>query len=102
MLLCFCASIPLFQTHIREAVLIKKITGRRECPNCHRLYNLATLKTETMLLLPLLPKVHGKCDTCGHDLFQRADDTEVSVVYVLVCVRETEMKDRTCVCVREW
>lgn len=48
-----------------EEEILRRITGRRVCPNCGSVYNL--------FYNP--PKVDGKCDKCGADLVQRKDDT---------------------------
>ncbi len=49
---------------IADEELIKRITGRRLCPNCGEIYNI--------YFFP--PKEEGKCDKCGADLIQRKDD----------------------------
>ena len=46
--------------------LIERIVNRRSCPKCGAIFNI---KTMTM-------KNEGKCDFCGADLVQRADDNE--------------------------
>lgn len=46
--------------------LINRISGRRVCPNCGAPYHIVNMK----------PKVEGKCDACGSELIQRADDNE--------------------------
>jgi adenylate kinase len=46
--------------------LLRRITGRRNCPVCHTIYNI--------YLQP--PKVEGICDLEGATLVQRSDDTE--------------------------
>lgn len=57
--------------------IVRRIVGRRTCSNCHATYN-----TE---FLP--PKVAGRCDRCGHELTQRADDREDVVVTRLATYR---------------
>jgi len=47
--------------------LLRRITGRRNCPVCQTIYNI--------YLQP--PKVEGKCDLEGATLVQRSDDTEL-------------------------
>ncbi len=47
--------------------LLRRITGRRNCPVCQRIYNV--------YLQP--PKREGHCDVDGSELVQRADDTEM-------------------------
>ncbi len=49
-----------------EEEIIKRITGRRSCPNCGSVYNLYYNP----------PKQQNKCDKCGTELVQRKDDTE--------------------------
>jgi len=46
--------------------LLRRITGRRNCPVCQTIYNI--------YLQP--PKVEGICDVEGAELVQRSDDTE--------------------------
>ena len=46
--------------------LLKRLSGRWICRNCQSPYNIVELP----------PKVAGKCDRCGGELYQRADDTE--------------------------
>ena len=46
--------------------ILKRLTGRRSCRKCGAVYNL----------MFNLPKVEGKCDLCGGELYQRPDDTE--------------------------
>ena len=50
-------------------VLLKRITGRRTCGQCGKVYNV--------YFLP--PAAEGVCDACGGELVQRADDTEETV-----------------------
>jgi adenylate kinase len=46
--------------------LLRRITGRRNCPVCQTIYNIYAKP----------PKVDGICDVEGARLVQRADDTE--------------------------
>ena len=46
--------------------LIRRLGGRLICRNCQAPYNLNDSP----------PKVAGKCDRCGGELYQRADDSE--------------------------
>ncbi len=54
---------------VPEAELIRRMTGRRVCPNCGASYHL--------VFNP--PKSLGVCDQCGEDLVQRDDDKEATV-----------------------
>lgn len=49
--------------------LIKRISGRRVCPNCGHSYHITNEA----------PKVAGVCDECGTNLIQRPDDSEETV-----------------------
>lgn len=49
-----------------EEELTERITSRRVCPECGASYNLNTKK----------PLKDGICDSCGHELIQRPDDTK--------------------------
>jgi adenylate kinase len=46
-----------------------RLTGRRVCRNCGRNYHLAFSP----------PRVAGRCDACGGELYQRTDDEEATV-----------------------
>lgn len=52
--------------HVDYNQLLRRITGRRNCPVCQRIYNI--------YLNP--PRREGFCDVEGAALAQRADDTE--------------------------
>jgi adenylate kinase len=54
---------------VPQEELVKRLSGRLLCRNCQRPYHL----------LSLPPKVPGKCDRCGGELFQRSDDREETV-----------------------
>jgi adenylate kinase len=53
---------------VPDQELIKRVTGRRMC-KCGTTYHVQFNP----------PKVAGKCDACGADLYQRQDDTEETV-----------------------
>jgi adenylate kinase len=48
----------------RDDTIIRRLSNRRQCKKCGKVYNLVTMP----------PKEAGKCDVCGGELFQRADD----------------------------
>ena len=52
-----------------EETVVKRISNRRVCPKCGRVYNLITLK----------PKNDSLCDECGSEIIQRKDDKEETV-----------------------
>jgi adenylate kinase len=49
---------------VPDNVIIARLSARLQCKACGEIYNERTLK----------PKVPGKCDRCGNELFRRADD----------------------------
>ncbi len=50
-------------------VLMQRLTGRRTCESCGRVYNIYTNP----------PKFDERCDACGGALRQRADDNEETI-----------------------
>lgn len=50
--------------HISEEEIIRRLSSRRTCPKCGRVYNLLTLK----------PKNDNMCDNCNVELIVREDD----------------------------
>jgi adenylate kinase len=52
--------------HVDYNQLLRRITGRRNCPVCQTIYNIYYKP----------PRVEGLCDVEGAALVQRADDTE--------------------------
>jgi len=48
-----------------DEVIVRRMTGRRSCPQCGAVYHIENLK----------PKVEGVCDNDGSRLLQRADDS---------------------------
>ena len=55
---------------VEDAKLVDRITNRIMCRACGAPYH--------KIFLP--PKEEGKCDRCGGELYQRADDTEAVVI----------------------
>jgi len=49
--------------------LVRRLSGRWICRECQTPYNVVEAP----------PKVAGKCDKCGGELYQRADDAEETV-----------------------
>jgi adenylate kinase len=54
---------------VPEAEIIKRLTGRRSCPGCQRVYHLDFNP----------PRRAGQCDECAAELVQRKDDQEETV-----------------------
>ena len=51
---------------VAEEKLLKRLSGRWVCRNCQTPYHAVDSP----------PKVSGKCDQCGGELYQRPDDTD--------------------------
>jgi adenylate kinase len=56
----------ILMLEVPDQIIVERLTSRRLCKNCGTVYNIRFLK----------PKVEGKCDKCGGELYQRADDNE--------------------------
>ncbi|MFP3974887.1 MAG: adenylate kinase [Dehalococcoidia bacterium] len=54
---------------VPEEELVRRLAGRRICRNCQTPYHVTDMP----------PKVEGKCDRCGGELYQRPDDNEETV-----------------------
>lgn len=52
-----------------DATLFSRLSGRRTCSKCSKIYHLTNIP----------PKVPGKCDIDGADLYQREDDKEEAI-----------------------
>ena len=55
--------------NVSREELIRRLTGRWICRQCQRPYHVVSSP----------PKVSGKCDSCGGELYQRPDDTRETV-----------------------
>lgn len=51
---------------VDEDIIVNRIVKRRSCKQCGEVYHLEAKP----------PKVAGKCDKCGGELYQRTDDSE--------------------------
>ncbi len=49
---------------LSQEEVVRRLSARRVCRNCGRIYNLISHP----------PKVEGRCDACGGELYQRDDD----------------------------
>jgi len=61
----------IIHMQIDNSIIEKRMTGRRSCPNCGRVFNINSEETK--------PKVEGKCDSCNSELIQRDDDKPETV-----------------------
>ena len=64
---------------VADAVLISRLTARRQCPACGAIYNL----------LSQPPRIEGVCDRDGAALIQRDDDKENVIRARLVAYAES-------------
>jgi len=53
--------------------LLRRLTGRRICRQCGTAFHLVSAP----------PRVAGRCDQCGGELYQRPDDAEATVAHRL-------------------
>lgn len=60
----------VFNLDVDRDVLIRRLTARRTCKTCGAIYH--------MINMP--PKVEGICDADGSELYQRADDSEETIL----------------------
>jgi adenylate kinase len=71
--LCFrrgrCPDPIVIHLDVPDTVLVSRLTARRQCPRCLRIYNL--------LWQP--PRVSGTCDDDGVALLTREDDKEAVI-----------------------
>ena len=63
---CCCLPVVAVSIQVDYTQLLRRVTGRRNCPVCQTIYNV--------YLQP--PKHEGICDVEGAGLVQRSDDTE--------------------------
>jgi adenylate kinase len=61
-----CLPVVAVSLQVDYNELLRRITGRRNCPVCQTIYNVYVKP----------PRVEGLCDVEGAALIQRADDTE--------------------------
>lgn len=67
-----------------EELLIPRISGRRVCKNCGKVYHVVNMPT----------KVEGVCDVCGGEVYQRKDDAE-ETVHARLAVYEEQTRPLT-------
>ena len=54
---------------VEDSVIVERLSARRECSKCGTPYSVLYKK----------PAVEGKCDKCGGELIQRADDNPETI-----------------------
>ncbi len=55
----------VLELSLDDTVIVERLSGRRTCKECQASFHLLFGK----------PEVEGKCDKCGGELYQRADDS---------------------------
>lgn len=69
----------VFVLNISDETAVKRLTSRRQCKDCSKIYNLVTNP----------PEEEGKC-SCGGDLYQREDDKEEAIKKRLEIYKQEE------------
>lgn len=64
-----CPLDAVISIEVEEKVLVKRLAGRRTCPQCGASFHITDQP----------PQKEGICDVCGTSLIQRTDDTEETV-----------------------
>lgn len=59
----------VLEVGVGEEVIIRRLTGRRTCHRCGKIYHLSSDP----------PREESRCDKCGGELYQRSDDTVETV-----------------------
>lgn len=72
------ANVRALSLHVDDRVLLERLTGRHTCRACGSIYHERFSP----------PKAAGKCDRCGGELYQRADDSREVVGQRLNVYRE--------------
>lgn len=71
----------VFLLEVPEDILVRRIAGRRICRDCGAVYHVSNIP----------PRREGVCDSCGGALYQRADDSESTVLNrISVFKKQTE------------
>ncbi|WP_201294640.1 MULTISPECIES: adenylate kinase [unclassified Nocardiopsis] len=68
----------VLELRVDEEEVVKRLSGRRSCPECGRVYHVEYDP----------PKVAGRCDNEGAELYQREDDREETIRHRLKVYRE--------------
>ena len=63
----------VFNLEVQREILLSRLTGRRICKICGASYHLTNIP----------PKMPGFCDADGGELYQRADDSEATILHRL-------------------
>ena len=73
--------VKVVNFEVGNELIVERLSNRRVCKNCKANYNVKFMP----------PKVEGKCDKCGGELFTREDDKIEAITHRLEVYRnETE------------
>ncbi|OLT24230.1 adenylate kinase [Nocardiopsis sp. CNR-923] len=68
----------VLELRVDEDEVVKRLSGRRSCPECGRVYHVEYDA----------PRIAGRCDAEGAELYQREDDREETIRHRLKVYRE--------------
>lgn len=68
----------VLELQVDEEEVVRRLSGRRSCPECGRVYHVEHDA----------PRVAGRCDDDGAELYQREDDREETIRHRLKVYRE--------------
>ncbi|MDE3722310.1 MULTISPECIES: adenylate kinase [Nocardiopsis] len=68
----------VLELRVDEDEVVRRLSGRRSCPQCGRVYHVEYDA----------PKVEGRCDDDGAELYQRDDDREETIRHRLKVYRD--------------
>lgn len=68
----------VLELRVDEEEVVRRLSGRRSCPECGRVYHVEYDA----------PRVAGRCDDEGAELYQREDDREETIRHRLKVYRE--------------
>ncbi|QUX28631.1 adenylate kinase [Nocardiopsis akebiae] len=68
----------VLELRVDEEEVVKRLSGRRSCPECGQVYHVEYDA----------PKIAGRCDNEGAELYQREDDREETIRHRLEVYRE--------------
>ncbi len=68
----------VLELRVDEEEVVKRLSGRRSCPECGQVYHVEYDA----------PKIAGRCDNEGAELYQRDDDREETIRHRLEVYRE--------------
>ncbi|MBL8862708.1 MAG: adenylate kinase [Planctomycetes bacterium] len=71
-------AVRVLDLRVADAALLERLTGRRTCRQCGNIHHVQNSP----------PKIAGRCDRCGGELYTRSDDEAATVAKRLAVYRE--------------